>query len=412
MNEVLQTVNQYVEIDQLMVYLMPFTYAFVGWMTNVVALKMTFYPLEFVGIKPFLGWQGIIPRKAHKMASKSVDVITERLLKIEEVFDKVDPRQVEKEIGPMLNQVTQDVIKDVVDDINPRLWELLPDPVRQQINDQARAETSRTIEKIIHDIRANIYHVFDLKNLVLKSLTGSNVVLIVEMFQTVGAPEFKFIERSGLYFGFILGLIQMAIWSLLPIWWTLPIQGIIVGYVTNYLALKMIFRPQEEKQIFGIKYQGLFHRRQDAVSKEYSRLVAERILTPRKIMAEILYGRAANDVYNVIRKAVAFGVEASANLARPFLSFTMGTDKYEQIKTYIVAKLTDLAPKSSKQLEEYMYTAMDLEETMYTRMRALTPQEFETILRSAFQEDELLLILVGAFLGAMVGLAQGFYFMV
>lgn len=40
---------------------------FVGWMTNVVALKMTFFPLEFVGI-PFLkikeqpfglfGWQG------------------------------------------------------------------------------------------------------------------------------------------------------------------------------------------------------------------------------------------------------------------------------------------------------------------------------------------------------------------
>ena len=57
----------------------------------MVALKMTFYPLEFWGIPPYLGWQGIIPRKAYKMASKAVDVITERLLKIEEVFDQIDP---------------------------------------------------------------------------------------------------------------------------------------------------------------------------------------------------------------------------------------------------------------------------------------------------------------------------------
>jgi uncharacterized membrane protein YheB (UPF0754 family) len=48
---------------------MPIVSAIVGWFTNVVALKMMFYPIEFVGPKPpLLGWQGIIPRKAAKMA--------------------------------------------------------------------------------------------------------------------------------------------------------------------------------------------------------------------------------------------------------------------------------------------------------------------------------------------------------
>jgi hypothetical protein len=42
-------------------------------------------------------------------------------------------------------------------------------------------------------------------------------------------------------------------------------------------------------------------------------------------------------------------------------------------------------------------------------MRKLTPEEFESVLRSAFQEDELLLILVGAVLGALVGLGQAIY---
>ena len=42
--------------------------AAIGYVTKVVAIHMMFAPLEFVGIKPFLGWQGIVPRKAEKMA--------------------------------------------------------------------------------------------------------------------------------------------------------------------------------------------------------------------------------------------------------------------------------------------------------------------------------------------------------
>ena len=42
----------------------------VGWITNWVAIKLSFYPLEFVGVRPVFGWQGIIPSKARKMADR------------------------------------------------------------------------------------------------------------------------------------------------------------------------------------------------------------------------------------------------------------------------------------------------------------------------------------------------------
>jgi len=44
----------------------PFISGFIGWITKVVAVRMMFSPIEFVGIKPYLGWQGIVPRKAEK----------------------------------------------------------------------------------------------------------------------------------------------------------------------------------------------------------------------------------------------------------------------------------------------------------------------------------------------------------
>lgn len=48
-------------------FLIPWIAAFVGYVTNVLALQMTFYPLEFLGIELFrlknepwgiIGWQG------------------------------------------------------------------------------------------------------------------------------------------------------------------------------------------------------------------------------------------------------------------------------------------------------------------------------------------------------------------
>jgi uncharacterized membrane protein YheB (UPF0754 family) len=406
----LELYNQYANL--IGIILMPFTYGFIGWFTNWVALKMTFHPLKFWGIyPPYLGWQGIIPKKAHKMASKSVDIITGRLLKVEEIFDKIDPVNVENELRPLVEEIIQDTTKEMIDQINPNLWKMMPDKVKRNIIKQAKSQIPNAFKMIVMNLRNNILEVFDLKGMVLKRLSGDNVKLVVEMFQSVGGPEFKFIERSGLYFGFLLGLVQIVIWYFFPIWWTLPIQGIVVGYLTNYLALEMIFRPYEEKDYIIFKYQGLFLKRQDQVSREYSKFVAKHILNSRNILEEIFYGKAADAVYNIIRIAVMRGLENTANLslAQPMVSWGIGEEKYKKIRKDIVDKMVAIAPKSIEKIEGYVHTAMDLEETMYQRMRRLSAVEFESVLRSAFQEDELLLIVIGAVLGAIVGLGQAIY---
>ena len=54
----------------------PIFAGFIGWFTNWVAIKMTFYPIYFWGYKKLkIGWQGIIPANAAKISNKSVDFI-------------------------------------------------------------------------------------------------------------------------------------------------------------------------------------------------------------------------------------------------------------------------------------------------------------------------------------------------
>ena len=57
----------------------PFVSGIIGYVTKVVAIKMMFAPMDFLGFKigPIpIGWQGIVPRKAEKMATIAVDLMT------------------------------------------------------------------------------------------------------------------------------------------------------------------------------------------------------------------------------------------------------------------------------------------------------------------------------------------------
>lgn len=99
----------------------PIVAALVGWGTNVVALQMTFYPLEFHGFcpnlrdpifgMPLLGWQGIIPSRGTKMAGMAVDLMTTRLIDVKEVFSRMDPARIAAELEAPLEKLVPKILE-------------------------------------------------------------------------------------------------------------------------------------------------------------------------------------------------------------------------------------------------------------------------------------------------------------
>src|SRR5690242_9810765 len=78
---------------------MPVVAAIIGYVTKIVAIKMMFEPIDFIGPKaPYFGWQGIVPRNAERMATIACDTMTRRLLSPRDVFGKLDPHRVAREI--------------------------------------------------------------------------------------------------------------------------------------------------------------------------------------------------------------------------------------------------------------------------------------------------------------------------
>ncbi len=392
-------------IDNLAYIAIPFISGLVGWGTNVLALKMTFYPLEYIGIRPF-GWQGIVPSKAKKMATTSVDLMADKLINVKEVFSKLDPDKISDLLSDGTEKLSVKIVNEVMTAQAARAWVLLPKSVKEKIYAEIKAEIPRVTSEFMADIKEDIRDLLDLKALAVDVLVNDKA-LINRIFLEVGKKEFKFIERSGFYFGFLFGIIQMIIFVYYDPWWMLPVAGIFVGYMTNYLALKMIFRPVKSYNILGYKLQGLFFKRQKEVAEAYSKIVTDKILTIENLFDFIMRGADTTKITALIYKHIGGMIDRIGESYKNLVHI-IGEKRLSVVKNITVYRFKEEILTEIPAIYKYSEKAINLNKTMCEKMTALSAPEFEGFLHPVFQEDELKLILVGAFLGGLAGLAQYF----
>ncbi len=395
-----------VQTNWILYLSMPFIAAIIGFSTKIVAIRMMFEPIEFIGKKPYFGWQGIVPRNAKRMTEIAVDMMTSKLIKTEEIFARLDPERVAAEIEKPMVAAIEEITREVAASYSPGLWEAAPETLKRLMVKRIQDDSPEMVSDFMVEVKANINQVFDLKSTMVDSLTRDKQ-LLNRIFQDIGRAEFRFIRNSGLYFGFILGCVQAMTWALTHSVWVMPLFGGLTGWLTDWLALRMVFEPKQPTRYLGLfTWQGLFLKRRKEVAAEYGRLIAKELLTPANVINGILHGPLSDRLVDLVQKHVQKMVDAQSGIAKPFVVLTVGSRRYQEMKRSISDKIVQRMPETLKHVEKYATDAMDIENTLSSKMQELTAEQFEGLLRPAFQQDEWILITVGAVLGFLVGELQ------
>lgn len=265
----------------------------------------TFYPLEYFGICQIpgtnvgLGWQGIIPFKAEKMARMAVRLMTQRLFDVRAIFARLEPQRVAAEMGAALHVTLDEVITEVAQLHSPDLWALLPTRVKRELVNQAHEEAPPAIAALMRSMQEHIDDVFDIEDMVVSALVRDKP-LLNNIFIACGHKELSFIRNSGAYMGGLFGVVQMTIWFFWSNVWLLPTFGFVVGTLTNWLALKAIFQPIQPHYPCGPRgprVQGLFLQRQQEVAGVYARTIARKVLNSKNILAALIGPFASSPNY-------------------------------------------------------------------------------------------------------------------
>ncbi|MBK1785218.1 DUF445 domain-containing protein [Prauserella cavernicola] len=385
----------------------PFIAALIGYVTKRVAIEMMFRPLEWVGIKgTFLGWQGVVPRHGGRMAAVATDLLTANLLDIREVFDRIDSDRIAREIEQPLLRAVDGIARDVLAEYHPRMWERLPPMAQELIVKQLQASSPKLVTQLMDEVRENLDDILDVKHMTVQRLTKDKA-LLVRLIRETSRPEMAFIARSGIYFGFVLGIAQAIVWALTKEPLVMPIFGAAIGLFTDWLAIKLIFVPREPVRLFNrFTLQGKFQRRRAEVAQQYGELIAREVLTVPNLMDSILRGPRSDRLMAMIKRMVAESIDEQASAAKPLVTVAIGTKRLEEMKQAAAAKAIERLPETIGPAEGYLTRAMDVANMVEERMMRLTPVEYEGLLRPAFRQDEWKLIMVGGVIGLLVGELQ------
>jgi len=384
----------------------PFVAAVVGWATNWVAIKLTFLPLEFRGIRPVFGWQGIIPSKAGRMAAIFAESTMFRLGTLSEIFQQMDPDR----MADHITRVIDPHVEEYTDEVmfyggNSVLWRALPAVVKSRIYGRVREELPALVHNLMAEIGEQVEDLVDFKHMLVTELEGDKV-LLNRLFLESGEEEFRFIIKSGLYFGFLFGLVQLTVWAFHRAWWVLPFFGGLVGYVTNWIAINLIFRPLYPKKIGLWTVQGLFLKRQQEVAAVWCHLVTREIVTIRQIIQAMLSGPRSDRTRELVKSHIQPVADEALGTLRPAAKLAMGSSGLEGIRRSVGDKAVEVSIEPFKHWGFNEDRASVLEELLRQRMEALPPNEFQDLLRPCFQEDEWKLVVMGGVLGFVAGLAQ------
>ena len=381
---------------------MPLFGALIGYVTKLLAIRMMFQPLEFHGVRPYLGWQGVIPRRAGRMAGVACDMLLERLIDPRDILGRIDPQRLAAELEQPLTAAIDDITREVAAEYAPGLWESMPEQLRALLIRRVQAETPQIVAEMMAEVRRDPDAFVDIKTMVVTNLVRDKE-LLNRIFHESGDQEFRFIARSGIWFGFAIGCVQMVAWALTHNPWVLPLFGLFTGWFTDWLALKMIFFPKRPWRFGPVSWQGLFLKRRREVAAQYGELIAREILTPSHLFEALLQGPLSDRVFMLVQKHVQRVVDQQSGPARPLVVLAVGSTRYQQMKRSVADQVMRRLPQTMARAEGYAADAMDIRNTLVDRMQELDEDQFEELIRPAFRQDEWILISVGAVLGFLMG---------
>src|SRR3954447_21584805 len=386
---------------------------------------MLFNPLEFKGIKlpgvrPLahvlprriqqipgvmqggVGWQGIIPSRAAKMGSIAVDKGIAKVGSPKDFYEQLDPHRIAEQILVTSRSDMRELVDRIMEREHPQLWHDLPARVREAVHERVQEQLPQIVNEVTAKIGDNIDDLLDVKLMVIRHIEA-HPELANRIFLDVGKQELDFIVRFGGVFGFVCGFPLIFITNAFPHWYVLPVLGTIVGYVTNWLAIWMIFEPNEPRRIGRWTLHGLFLKRQREVAQVYATIIADDIVTVRNIGNELLHGPRSDRTRVMIQNALRPAVDRATGSVQPLVRLAVGPREYDAIREGLAVEGVEYTMTPLQDEEFNKEQNRNVRELIGERIREMSYEDFAELLRSGMREDEWLLVLHGVVLGFGAG---------
>lgn len=185
-----------------------------------------------------------------------------------------------------------------------------------------------------------------------------------------------------------------------------PLVCALIGWFTNYLAVKMLFHPRQPKIILGFNIQGVFPKRKSALAANLAEAVERELINAADVGKVLNNPAMAEMVHAELETHVDKLLDHGLVKALPMAAMFLNDDVKAKIKTALLAEIEPVVPEVMSKMAAGLENSLDVRAHVQERIEAFSMEELESLLFAIMQREFRFIELMGGVLGFIVGCAQ------
>lgn len=177
----------------------------IGWVTNILAIKLLFRPLKPIKI-PLFNFEiiGLIPKRQKEIAKNIGQVISTELLSIDDLFNTFIDEESKTDIN---EQIKNKILNIIVEKIT-----CIPAPFNLMIKSYVDEIINLELDNVMNDLHTIIIgkarENIDIEKIIEEKINLLDLNKLESIILSVAQKELKHIEVLGFILGALIGLVQ------------------------------------------------------------------------------------------------------------------------------------------------------------------------------------------------------------
>ncbi|MGK0391164.1 MAG: uncharacterized membrane protein YheB (UPF0754 family) [Maribacter sp.] len=194
-----------------------------------------------------------------------------------------------------------------------------------------------------------------------------------------------------------------------------PLVGALLGWFTNFLAVKMLFHPKKPKTVLsfkvgkfqfkGITFHGIFPKRQKMIAMKIGKVVADELLSIDDIKEKVVTDDSLAKIYEQVEEKMNYFIDEKIPKKFPFLYRLAGKKKYE-LRDHMLEEVMIQLPEMMDKYIEHFEENLDIEEMISEKFSMLSSDRLEEVMNEILSKEFKFIEILGGVIGFIVGIVQ------
>ncbi|SHI93666.1 DUF445 domain-containing protein [Desulfofundulus thermosubterraneus] len=183
----------------------------------------------------------------------------------------------------------------------------------------------------------------------------------------------------------------------------LPVVGALIGWLTNWLAVRLIFRPHKPVRVLGYTIQGVVPKRRGELARVIGKVIEEQLLPKERLLNYLRSEQLNEDLISSVNTAVRVRV---MDRLPGFLPLSLRRIISDALAEQIRRELPPLVEELIDRFGEKLKVDFCLSKVVEEQVNSFSLEQLEKIIISVSSRELKHIEILGGFLGFVIGLMQ------